>query len=51
MGDNLEPNGLSQGLLLQVDVSEIVAHKADDPGAVVNLLDAEALAGEDGGDV
>jgi hypothetical protein len=34
--------------LLQVDIAEIVVHKADDPNAVVDLFDAEALAGEDG---
>jgi hypothetical protein len=26
-------------------------HEADDPNAIVNLLDADALAGQDGGDV
>ena len=54
MGNNLEPNGLSRGCkgsLLQIDVSEIVAHEADDPNAVVELLDADALAGEHGRDI
>ena len=40
-----------QGFLLQIDEAEIVAHEADDPNAVVDLLDAEALAGKDGRDV
>jgi hypothetical protein len=40
-----------QGPLLQVDEAEIVAHEADDPSAVVDLRDAEALSGEDGRDV
>jgi len=35
-----------QGLLLQIDEAEIVAHEADDPNAVVDLLDAEFLPGE-----
>src|SRR3546814_14759 len=30
----------------QVDVSQIVVHEADEPNAVVDLLDSEALAGE-----
>ena len=34
-----------QGLLLQVEVSEIVMHEADEPNAVVDFLDAELLAG------
>jgi len=38
-----------QGFLRQVDVSEIVAHEADDPDAVVDFLNADALAGEHGG--
>ena len=33
------------------DVSEIVAHEADEPNAVVDLLDADALAGKHGRDV
>src|ERR1700738_215038 len=40
-----------QGSLLQIDVSEILAHKAEDPNSVVDLLDADALAGKHGGDV
>jgi hypothetical protein len=37
-----------QGLLLQVDVAQIVVHEADEPYALVDFLDAEPLAGEHG---
>ena len=37
-----------QGFLLQVEVSQIVMHAGDEPNAVVDLLDAEALTGQDG---
>jgi len=37
-----------QGTLFQIDVPEIIVHEADEPDAVVDLLDAEALTGEDG---
>ena len=40
-----------QGFLLQVEVSEIIAHEADEPNAVIDFLDAEFLAGQHGGDV
>jgi hypothetical protein len=40
-----------QGFLLQVEISEIIVHEADEPNAVVDFLDAELLAGEHGGDV
>jgi hypothetical protein len=40
-----------QGFLLQVDVTEIVVHEADDPDTFVDLLDVDALTGEDGRDV
>jgi hypothetical protein len=40
-----------QGFLLQIDGAEIVAHEADDPNAVVDFLNAKALAGKDDGDV
>jgi len=40
-----------QGFLLQVDVAEIVVHEADDPDALVDLLDSDALNSQDGGDV
>jgi hypothetical protein len=39
---------LVAGFLLQVDKAEIVTHEADDPNALVDLLDAEALASEHG---
>ena len=42
MGDNLVPNGLSEGLqgfLLLVEVSRISMHEADEPNAVVDFLD------------
>jgi hypothetical protein len=54
MGDNLVPNGLSRGckvFLLQVEVSEIIVHEADEPNAVVDFLDAEFLASQHGRDV
>jgi hypothetical protein len=40
-----------QGLLLQIDIAEIVVHKADQPNAIVDLLDAKGLASEDNRDV
>jgi hypothetical protein len=40
-----------QGLLLQVEVTEIIVHEAGEPNAVVDLLDAEPLTGQHGGDV
>jgi hypothetical protein len=40
-----------QGLLLQVEVSEIVVHEGDEPDAVIDFFDSEGLACEDGGDV
>jgi hypothetical protein len=40
-----------QGFLLQVEVSEIIVHEAGEPNAVVDLLDAEFLAGQYGRDV
>ena len=51
MGDSLVPNGLSMVcsvFLLQVDVSEIMVHEADEPNAVIHLLYSEPLAGQDG---
>jgi hypothetical protein len=35
-----------QGFLFQVEVSEIVAHEAGEPNAVVDFLDAELLTGQ-----
>jgi hypothetical protein len=40
-----------QGFLLQVEVAEIIVHEADEPNAVIDLLDAEFLAGQHDGDV
>nr|WP_194295367.1 hypothetical protein [Bradyrhizobium brasilense] len=40
-----------QGFLLQVEVSQIIVHEADEPNAVIDFLDAELLAGQHGGDV
>jgi hypothetical protein len=36
-----------QGLLLQIDIAEIVMREAYDPNAVVDFFDAEALTGRD----
>ena len=41
------PNGLSMAAMLSVPVSEIVAPEADEPDAVIHLLDA----GEHGRDI
>jgi len=49
MGDNLWAEWIVerlQGPLLQVDVAQIVIHEADEPDALVNLLDAERLTGK-----
>jgi hypothetical protein len=35
-----------QGFLFEIDEAEIVVHEADDPNAVIDLLDAEALTGD-----
>jgi hypothetical protein len=40
-----------QGFLLQVEVSQIIVHEADEPNAVIDLLDAEFLTGQNDGDV
>ena len=50
-GDNLGTERVVerlQGPLLELDIAEIVIHEADEPNAVVNLLDAEPLTGEHG---
>jgi len=39
------------GFLLQIEVAKIVMHEADEPDAVVDFLDAEALACEHARDV
>jgi len=36
---------------LVVEVSEIVMHEADEPNAVVGLLDSDVLAGKDGAEI
>jgi len=54
MGDNLEPKGLSRGCKVLCSRSiypKIVVHEADEPNALVDFLDPEALTGEDGRDV
>ena len=40
-----------QGFLFQIEVSEIVVDEPCEPDAVVDFLDADALAGEDDGEV
>jgi hypothetical protein len=40
-----------QGFLLQVEVSEIIAHECDEPNALVDLLDSESLTRQHGRDV
>ena len=35
-----------QGFLFEIDEAEIVVDEADNPNAVIDLLDAEALTGE-----
>ena len=40
-----------QGSLLQIDISQIIVDEADEPNSLVDLLDAEALSGQDSGDV
>ena len=34
-----------------IEVAEIVAHEADEPNLVADLLDADALTGEDGAEI
>jgi len=36
-----------QSLLLKIDVTEILIHKAHQPDIVVNFFDADGLAGKD----
>jgi hypothetical protein len=40
-----------QGFLLQVEISEIIVHEADEPNAVADLFDSEFLTGQDSRDV
>jgi hypothetical protein len=35
-----------QGSLLQVEITEIIVHEADEPNALVDFFDSELLAGE-----
>jgi hypothetical protein len=35
-----------QGVLLQVEISQFIMHEADEPNAVVDLLDAGPLASQ-----
>jgi hypothetical protein len=53
-GDRLWAEGIVEGLqgfLLQVEIAKIVVHEADEPNAVIDLLDAEPLTGQDGREV
>ena len=43
--DRFEPAGLV------VEVAEIIVHEADEPNLLADLLDADALAGEDGAEI
>jgi hypothetical protein len=40
-----------QGFWLEVEVAGIIVHEADEPNAVVDLLDAWSLTSQHGGDV
>ena len=40
-----------QGLLLQIDITEIVVHKANQPDTVVDLFDAHSLTSERGAEI
>jgi hypothetical protein len=54
MSENQGPSGLPKGhrfFVFQVDVEEKEVQEADDPDALVDLLDSDALTGEQGGDV
>jgi hypothetical protein len=45
------PQCSAQGSLLQIDIAQIIVDEADEPNSLVDLLDAEALSGQDGRDV
>jgi len=48
-GKHFWPEGILGGLqstFLQVDVTEIVIHKADEPDAVFDFLDADGLTSQ-----
>ena len=54
MGNTFAWNGLSAGSRRHVSSSKnprLVVHEADEPDALVDLHDAEILAGEDGAEV
>src|ERR1700747_848507 len=54
MGDNPRAERIVerlQGLLLQVDIAQIIIHEADEPNALVDLLEAKRLTGKNHGDV
>jgi hypothetical protein len=40
-----------QGSLLQVEISVIIVHEADEPNALVDFFDAEFLAGQHDGEI
>jgi len=40
-----------QGLLLQIDITEIIVHKADQPDTVVDLFDTHSLTCERGTEI
>jgi hypothetical protein len=40
-----------QGFLLQIEISRIIVHEADEPNALVEVPDAEFLASQRAGDV
>jgi hypothetical protein len=40
-----------QGLLLEVEISEIVVHEADEPNAFIDLFDSKLLTGQHDRDV
>ena len=37
--------------LFQVDIAQIIVDEGDEPNSLVDLLDAEPLSSEDGGDI
>jgi hypothetical protein len=37
--------------LLQIDIAKIVVHEADEPNVLADLLEADALTGEDGAEI
>ena len=40
-----------QGFLLQIDITEIVLHEADEPDAVIDFFDADGLTGQAGAEI